>query len=80
MKALLAELLKAMRSCKTDLQQHVRRVVDEHHQRSYADVVDAPRERQEHQRGQVVDDLLLKVLRMSERHTQSSVFHFQFFF
>lgn len=51
----------------TDLQQDIRRIVDEHDQRSYADVVDAPGKRQKDERGQVVNDLLLKVLREEEK-------------
>lgn len=47
--------------------------MDEHHQGSYTDVVDTPREGQQCQGGQMVDDLFLKVLEETTQQTSSPV-------
>ena len=47
--------------------------MDEHHQGSYTDVVDTPREGQQRQGGQMVDDLFLKVLEETTQQTSSPV-------
>jgi len=57
-----AQAWGARREDRTDLQQDVGGVVDQHDQGADADVVDAPGEGEQGERGQVVDDLLLEVL------------------
>lgn len=63
-----AQAWGARREDQTDLQQDVGGVVDQYDHGADADVVDAPGEGEQGERGQVVDDLLLEVLQEQQQN------------
>ncbi len=68
---LVVWLIVSERECVTQrlrsyLQQEVRGVVDEHHQRPDPDVVGAVRETQQEDGGEVMDNLFFEILKQNE--------------